>query len=279
VFADCDPETCNIDPVQVARRVTSRTKAIIPVHLYGQCADMDALRRIARHHKIALIEDAAQAFGSEYRGAKAGALGDMACFSYYPTKTLGTYGDGGMVTTDNASWASKMACLRVHGMEPKYHHKVLGWNGRLDALQAAILRVKLPHVESWVAARQAAARRYNDLIETHGLTEFLHRPVVRPNGRHTFNQYVVRIADNCRDALLLHLKTNKIGCEVYYPRPLHLQECFAHLGHGAGDFPVSERAARSVLALPMFPEITADQQDYVIARCAAFVHKRARIAA
>jgi dTDP-4-amino-4,6-dideoxygalactose transaminase len=279
VFADCDADTFNVDPVQVAKRVTPRTRAIMPVHLFGQCADMDALRRIARHHGVPVIEDAAQAFGSNYREARAGALGDLACFSYYPTKTLGTFGDGGMVTTDNAAWAQKMACLRVHGMEPKYHHKMLGWNGRLDALHAAILRVKLPHVEAWVAGRQTAARRYDALIELHGLTDFLRRPAVRPEGRHTFNQYVVRVADGCRDALLSHLKANKIGCEVYYPRPLHMQECFAHLGHGAGDFPVSERASRCVLALPMFPEITPAQQDYVVARCAAFANKRTRLAA
>ena len=203
----------------------------------------------------------------------------MACFSYYPTKTLGTYGDGGMVTTNNPAWAAKMACLRVHGMEPKYQHKMLGWNGRLDALHAAILRVKLPHVEGWIAGRQTAARRYDDLIADHGLTDFLQPPVVRPEGRHTFNQYVVKLADDRRDALLLHLKVNKIGCEVYYPRPLHMQECFAYLGYSGGDFPASERASRCVLALPMFPELTVAQQEYVIARCATFAQKRSRLAA
>jgi dTDP-4-amino-4,6-dideoxygalactose transaminase len=279
VFADIDADTLNIDPDQVADRITPRTKAIIPVHLYGQCANMDALRRIANHRNIPLIEDAAQSFGAEYRGVKAGVLGDMACFSYYPTKTLSTYGDAGMVVTNNDDWAKKMSSLRVHGMEPKYHHKYLGWNGRLDAIHAAILRVRLPHVENRIRARQAAARHYNELIQRHGLSEFLERPVVQPECRHTFNVYVVKVAGGSRDSLLLHLKAHKIGCEVYYPRPLHLQECFGYLGYNAGDFPVSEAACGSVLALPMFPELTADQQEYVIARCAAFVQKRSRLAA
>jgi len=279
VFTDVDPKTFNIDPGQVAERITPRTKAIIPVHLFGQCADMDALCRIANHHTIPLIEDAAQAFGADFRGKMAGTIGDMACFSYYPTKTLGTFGDGGMVTTSDPIWAKKMACLRVHGMEPKYHHRLMGWNARLDSLHAAILRVKLPHVETWIANRQAAARRYDELIENYGMTEFLQRPERIAEGRHTFNQYVVRVADGRRDSLVSHLKANKIGCEVYYPRPLHVQECFNYLGYSLGDFPVSERASRCVLALPMFPEITAAQQDYVMARCATFVQKRARLAA
>ncbi|MFL5339825.1 MAG: DegT/DnrJ/EryC1/StrS family aminotransferase [Gemmataceae bacterium] len=279
VFADIDPDTFNIDPKQIDAKITSRTRAIMPVHLFGQCADMDAIDRIAQRRGVFVIEDAAQSFGSEYHGKKSGSLASLACFSYYPTKTLGTFGDGGMVTTDNAEWARSMARLRIHGMEPKYHHAQLGWNARLDAVHAAILRVKLPHVEGWIQARQAAARRYDALIASASTDGFLTPPVVRPNLRHTFNQYVVRVADSCRDALLRHLKSLRIGCEVYYPRPLHLQESLAMLGHREGEFPVSEAASRCVLALPMYPELTAEQQEYVIACCADFARKRGRLAA
>jgi dTDP-4-amino-4,6-dideoxygalactose transaminase len=279
VFADIEPDTYNIDPTQIEAKITPRTKAIMPVHLFGQCAEMDAINRIASRHGLAVVEDAAQSFGSEYRGRKAGVLGSLACYSYYPTKTLGTFGDGGMVVTDNADWAKSMACLRVHGMEPKYHHKQLGWNARLDAVHAAILRVKLPHVETWIQHRQAAAKRYDALIEQHGLQSSLGRPVVRPHMRHTFNQYVVAVAGDGRDALLRHLKAARVGCEVYYPRPLHLQECFAYLGHRDGDFPVSEAASHYVLALPMYPELTTEQQVHVIASCAEFARKQPRLAA
>jgi len=279
VFADIEPDTFNVDPKQIEAKITRRTKAIMPVHLFGQCAEMTEIDRIASRHGLPVIEDAAQAFGAECDGKRVGALASMSCFSFYPTKTLGTFGDGGMVVTDNAAWAKNMACLRVHGMEPKYHHKQLGWNARLDAMHAAILRVKLPHVESWIAARQAAAQRYTELIAEYQLGEFLTPPTVRPHQRHTFNQYVVRVADGSRDALLRHLKARRIGCEVYYPRPLHMQECFAYLGHCVGDFPISEAASQCVLALPMFPELTEEQQEHVIASCADFVRVPQRLAA
>jgi dTDP-4-amino-4,6-dideoxygalactose transaminase len=270
VFADIDPLTFNIDPRCVEERLAPNTKAIMPVHLYGQCADMEPLCRLAEQYNLALIEDAAQAIGADYRGKQAGAIGTIGCFSFYPSKNLGAYGDAGMVTTDNPDLAALMASLRVHGMEPKYFHKHMGWNARLDALQAAILRVKLPHLEAWTTARQAAARRYDALIQSHGLAIDMRRPVALPNRRHVFNQYVVRVPARLRDGLVQHLKQSNIGCEIYYPVPLHLQECLTHLGYKEGDFPISEEAATSVIALPMFPEITEEQQARVIETCQHF---------
>jgi dTDP-4-amino-4,6-dideoxygalactose transaminase len=279
VFADIDPVTYNIDPVLVENKITPRTKAIIAVHLFGQCADMEHLWQVADRHGLPIIEDAAQSIGAEYQGKRAGNLGAMGCFSFYPSKTLGCYGDGGMVVTSDPDWAARLACLRVHGMEPKYHHKYLGWNARLDEVQAAILRVKLPHLERWITSRQAVARRYDALIVQHHLTNFLERPVARPQFRHAFNQYVVRVRDGLRDALVAHFKAERIGCEIYYPVPLHLQECLAYLGHREGDFPISEEAARTVLALPMYPELAEEQQGQVIASCEGFLRQRARRAA
>ncbi len=279
VFADIDPLTFNIDPAQVERKITRKTRAVIPVHLFGQCCDMDPIWDLADRHNLYVIEDAAQSFGSDYRGRRCGTLGVVGCFSFYPSKNLGALGDAGMVTTNNAAVARKLAALRVHGSEAKYFHKYLGWNARLDALQAAILRVKLPHVEGWVEARRQAAARYDQLIEAAKLHGFFHRPAVRPYGRHTFNQYVVRVAAGHRDSLQKHLKADGIGCEVYYPLCLHQQECLGGLGYRAGDFPASEEAARSVLALPMFPEITEAQQRRVIDSCAAYVRKQHRLAA
>jgi len=279
VFVDIDTATFNLDPYQVESKITDRTRAIMIIHLFGQCAEMDPIWDMAVRHELPIIEDAAQAIGAEYDGKRAGTLGGIACFSFYPSKNLGGYGDGGMVVTNDPDWAALMTCLRGHGMEPRYHHKVMGWNARLDALQAALLRVKLPHLDDWTEARQAAARRYDALIEHEHLTQFLDRPKVRPGRRHVFNQYVVRVARGLRDALMRHLKADNIGCEVYYPIPLHMQECLAYLGHRAGDFPASEEAARSVLALPMFPEITLEQQRRVVESCAAFVRGQARMAA
>jgi dTDP-4-amino-4,6-dideoxygalactose transaminase len=279
VFVDVDPDTWNIDPEQVESKITPRTRAIIPVHLFGQCADMEPLWRLAEKHNLVIIEDAAQALGSEYQGKKAGTLGGMACFSFYPSKNLGAYGDAGMVTTSDAAWAERMACLRIHGMPVRYHHKYLGWNARLDAVQAAILRVKLPHLDRWTEARQTAARRYDNLIGEYHLGDHLTRPVVRRDRKHSFNQYVVKVAAGQRDGLMRHLKSDGVGCEVYYPVPLHLQESLAFLGHREGNFPVSEEASRCVLALPIFPEITADQQERVVSSCAAFLRQRSRMAA
>jgi dTDP-4-amino-4,6-dideoxygalactose transaminase len=279
VFADIDPVSFNLDPAQVEARVTERTRAIIPVHLYGQCAKMEPLWQVAERHDLYVIEDAAQALGAEYQGKRAGSLGAFGCFSFYPSKNLGALGDAGMVVTNDPEWAERLASLRVHGMGPKYYHRHLGWNARLDALQAAVLRVKLPHLERWTAARQAAARRYDALIQEHNLDGYVERPAVQPQRRHVFNQYVLRVAGGMRDALVRHLKAEQIGCEIYYPVPLHRQECLAHLGYREGDFPVSEEACRCVLALPMFPELTAEQQRRVIQSCAACLRRSARIAA
>jgi dTDP-4-amino-4,6-dideoxygalactose transaminase len=273
VFADIDPVSYNIDPAEIAARITPRTKAILIVHLFGQCCDMDAINAIAAKHKIPVIEDACQAIGAEYRGQRTGALGQVACFSFYPSKNLGGYGDGGMCVTTDEAMAKLMLCLRNHGMEPKYHHKSFGWNARLDAMQAALLRVKLPHLDKWSELRQAAAKRYDSLIAEAKLTGFLGRPTVLAHRRHVFNQYVVRVADGKRDALVDHFKSEKVGCEIYYPIPLHLQECLRFLGHEAGQFPVSEAAALEVMALPMFPEITAEQQRRVVDCVAAFSRK------
>src|SRR5580765_4114309 len=240
VFADIDPVTYNIDPLQVENKITENTRAIMVVHLYGQCADMEPLWHIAERHNLPIIEDAAQAIGAEYHGKRAGTLGAVACFSFYPSKNLGTYGDAGMVVTNDPEWAKHMAVLRVHGMEPKYHHKYLGWNARLDAIQAALLRVKLPHLDNWIEGRQQAAQRYDALIEEQHLSQFLQRPTAMPGRRHVWNQYVVRVARGERDALVKHLQSERIGCEIYYPIPLHLQPCMAGLGHCSGDFPATE---------------------------------------
>jgi dTDP-4-amino-4,6-dideoxygalactose transaminase len=279
VFADIDPVSYNLDALEVAARVTPRTRAIMVVHLFGQTAEMDALQQVAQQYGLPIVEDAAQAIGAEYHGKRAGALGAVGCFSFYPSKNLGTYGDAGMCVTSDADWATRLACLRTHGMEPRYYHKYLGWNARIDALQAAILRVKLPHLDDWIAARQAAGRRYDQLIEEHGLEPYMQVPVVLSHRRHVFNQYVVRVADGQRDALVRHLRAEKVGCEIYYPIPLHLQECLRYLGHAEGDFPVSEQAAQEVLALPIFPEITFEQQRRVVQTCAAFLRKQSRLAA
>jgi dTDP-4-amino-4,6-dideoxygalactose transaminase len=279
VFVDIDPATYNLDPLQVESKVTDRTKAIMAVHLYGQCADMEPLWQIAGRHGLPVVEDAAQAIGAEYGDRRAGGLGAVGCFSFYPSKNLGAYGDAGLCVTDDAELAARMRCLRVHGMEPKYYHKHIGWNARLDAVQAAILRVKLPHLEEWTEARQAAAARYDALIEEQHLGGFLARPARAKGRRHVFNQYVVRVGDGLRDALVRHLKADGVACEIYYPVPLHRQECLAYLGYAAGDFPASEEASRCVLALPMYPEITAEQQRRVVGSCAAFLRQRARMAA
>jgi dTDP-4-amino-4,6-dideoxygalactose transaminase len=249
------------------------------VHLFGQCADMTPLWQVAERHNLPIIEDAAQALGAEYQGKRAGSLGAIGCLSFYPTKNLGAYGDAGMTVTSDPAWAARMTSLRVHGMEPRYYHKQIGWNARLDAMQACLLRVKLPHLEEWLADRQAAAHRYDELIEAQYLTGFLDRPTTRSGRRHTFNQYVVRVTNGQRDNLVRHLKSEGIGCEIYYPLPLHLQECLSYLGYREGDFPAAEQASRAVLAFPMFPEITPQQQARVIGSCAAYLRKQVRRAA
>jgi len=269
VFADIDPATYNIDPGSATEVVKAlpetkrkRLKALIPVHLYGQCADMDPLDQLAAGLELTVIEDAAQAIGAEYQGRRAGALGAMGCFSFFPSKNLGAFGDAGLVTTDSGQRAERLKILRVHGAAPKYHHHVIGGNFRIDALQAAILNVKLSRLDAWTAGRQANAARYRSLFEKAGLLDLVGLPLATGH-RHVYNQYVIRVAKD-RDRLRDHLARAGIGTEIYYPVPLHLQACFADLGHKAGDFPESEKAAAQTLALPIFPELTAEQQAYVV---------------
>ncbi|HTU24481.1 MAG TPA: DegT/DnrJ/EryC1/StrS family aminotransferase [Pirellulales bacterium] len=270
VFVDIDPATFNIDPTDAAARVTERTKAIIPVHLFGQCADMTAIKALAERHGLLLVEDAAQAIGSEFGGRRAGSLGDVGCFSFYPTKNLGGIGDGGMLTTDDKQLADRLRLLRGHGMQPRYYHQAVGMNSRLDTLQAAVLNVKFPHLESWTAGRQANAARYTTLLAETGLSRTLGLPTAWARCRHVWNQYVVRIPGGQRDALREHLSRAGVGTEIYYPVPLHLQQCFTELGYAKGSLPESERAAAETIALPIFPELTAAEQNYVVERMAEF---------
>ena len=279
VFADIDPLTFNIDPDQIDAKVTPRTKAVMPVHLFGQCCDMDAIWDVAEEHRLFVVEDAAQSFGSEYHGRRCGGLGVVAAMSFYPTKNLGAFGDAGMVTTNDPDIDKKLRALRVHGSEAKYFHKYIGYNMRLDAVHAAALRVQLPHVTNWLSGREAAARRYDKLIEGAELHGFMHRPLAKPDRRHTFNQYVVRVPAIHRDPMVKHFKDNGVGVEVYYPLSLHEQECFRHLGYRTGDFPTSEEAAATVLALPMFPEITEVQQRRVVDVVNGYLSKTLRKAA
>ncbi len=274
VFVDIEPETYNIDPSQIEAAITERTKAIIPVHLYGQSADMDAIDAIADRHGLFVLEDAAQAIGAGYQGRRAGVLGQVAAFSFYPSKNLGGFGDGGMMTTDDPALARKLARLRVHGMEPKYHHQEVGINSRLDALQAAILRVKLRHLNAWTEGRRAAAGRYNRLFGEMGLDGFATLPIERPGHHHVYNQYVIRVPAESRDGLRAHLSADQVGTEIYYPIPLHLQNCFTAMDHRPGDFPVAEAAARETIALPMYPELTEVQQAHVVGSIRAFVEAR-----
>lgn len=259
VFVDIDPVTYNMDVSQIASKITSKTRAIIPVHLYGQMAEMDAIMRVAEAHHLVVIEDAAQAIGAEYRGRRAGSIGHYGCFSFYPSKNLAGIGDGGMVVTNDGQKAETVRCLRGHGADPKYYHKMVGGNFRLDALQAAVVSAKLPHLDGWTAARQHNANRYDELFRSEGVPVRL--PQVQTD-RHIFNQYVIR-SEN-RNALQDHLKKSGVGTEVYYPVPLHLQECFAYLGYKPGAFPDSERAAQETLALPIQPELTDAQARYVV---------------
>jgi dTDP-4-amino-4,6-dideoxygalactose transaminase len=266
VFVDIDHLTYNLDVSQITAKVTPRTRAIIPVHLYGQMADMDAVMAIAQEHKLVVIEDAAQAIGAEYKGHRAGSIGHYGCFSFFPSKNLGGIGDGGMIVTNDCQRAEKVRCLRGHGAKPKYYHKIVGGNFRLDAIQAAVVSAKLPHLDSWTAARQQNAKRYDRLFDEAGVPVGL--PIVQAD-RHIFNQYVIRVSS--RDELQAHLKKNGVGTEVYYPVPLHLQECFAYLGYQAGAFPESERAAKDTLALPIQPELTEAQARFVVECVAKFV--------
>lgn len=269
VFVDIDPRTYTIDVDRVEAAVTPRTRAIIPVHLYGQCADMEPLMRVAEKHGLSLIEDAAQAIGAEDRGRKAGSMGTIGCFSFYPSKNLGAAGDAGMVTTNDRAIAERLRRLRVHGGAKEYHHDEVGVNSRLDSLQAALLRVKLRHLDVWSEGRRQKAARYTELLKSAQLAVEVIPPFVRSEAQHIFHQYVVRIPKH-RDSMMEHLRKLDIGTRVYYPISLHLQHCFEYLGYRAGDFPESERAAAETLALPCFPELTDEQQRYVVDGIASF---------
>lgn len=260
VFVDIDPTTFNIDPVGLLSAISSKTRAIIPVHLFGQCANMGSLLAVAHKHNIPVIEDACQSIGAEYEGRKAGALGDIGVFSFFPSKNLGAFGDGGMVLTSDQAFATRLRSLRAHGSTPgrKYHHEIVGGNFRIDALQAAILRVKLPHLEAFSTARARNAARYRELLA--GLPIEL-PPVEEPGERCVYNQFVIRAEK--RDALQAWLKEHGVGTEVYYPVPLHLQPCFASLRYGPGSFPEAESAAKTSLALPIYPELKPEQLEYV----------------
>ena len=261
VFADVDPLTFNLDPAQIAAKVTSKTRAIIPVHLYGQMADMDTIMEIARSKGLVVIEDAAQAIGAERGGRRAGSIGHYGCFSFFPSKNLGAAGDGGMVVTNDPGRAERLARLRAHGSKPKYYHQVIGGNFRLDALQAAIVTAKLAHLDSWTALRQANAKRYDRLFAERDIVGKVTLPHVA-EGRHIFNQYVIRVSR--RDELRTALEAGGVSTEIYYPVPMHLQQCFSYLGYRVGMFPQSESAANDTLALPIYPELDDLQARYVV---------------
>ncbi|MEK6552218.1 MAG: DegT/DnrJ/EryC1/StrS family aminotransferase, partial [Bacteroidota bacterium] len=290
VFVDCDPITFNIDPKKIEERITSKTKVIIPVHLYGQSAEMDELMLIAKKNNLKVVEDAAQAIGTQYKdGRFVGTIGDIGCFSFFPSKNLGGFGDGGIVTTNDEALAEKLRIMRVHGMEPKYYHKMIGGNFRLDALQAAVLRVKLPHLDSWSAKRRENAATYTKyfleagLAEEEGRLNFdLKNKVLLPKAvyknsmhknYHIYNQYIIRLEKN-RNELWNFMKKKEIGCEVYYPVPFHRQECFSYLNCKDQDYPNSNFAAESSLALPIYPELLNEQIKYVVDSIAEFVNQK-----
>jgi len=292
VFTDVDPVTFNIDPVDFEKKITSKTKAVIPVHLYGQSCDMESIIKIAKKHNVKIVEDAAQAIGVQYKdGRCVGTIGDIGCFSFFPSKNLGGFGDGGLVTTNNKELGEKLKILRVHGGHPKYYHKIIGGNFRLDAIQAAVISVKLPHLDGWSEARRKNARLYNKffidakLAEETGhisfddkneilLPEAIYKSeILNPKSEipnyHIYNQYIIRTQK--RNEVREFLKNNNIGTEIYYPVPFHLQECFTYLGYKKGEFPVSESAADTSLALPIFPELTEEQIKYVVDKIGEFI--------
>jgi dTDP-4-amino-4,6-dideoxygalactose transaminase len=263
VFVDIDSRTYNIDVTKVEENIGPRTRAMLPVHMYGQCANMDALLEIGRQHGIPIVEDAAQAIGAEDSGRRAGSMGAIGCFSFYPTKNLGGAGDGGMLTTSDEKLAQRLRQLRVHGAANEYYHAEVGINSRLDALQAAVLRVKLQHLDRWSAERLRIAERYTQLFAEAKLDFSVNTPFIRPEARHIFHQYVIRVPKR-RDAVIEHLAQKGIGTKVYYPVPLHLQECFQDLGYKNGDFPHAELAALETVALPCYPKLTEESQQYVV---------------
>jgi dTDP-4-amino-4,6-dideoxygalactose transaminase len=271
VLVDIDPATFNMDPAQAAAAITPRTRAILPVHLFGLSADLDPIMDAAGRAAIPVIEDAAQAIGATYKSRPVGS-GLLGCFSFFPSKNLGAFGDAGLLTSNDDALAARARLLRTHGMQPKYYHQLVGGNFRMDALQAAVLRVKAPHLEAWTEGRRRNAARYRRLFRESGLDGAIALPIEPPDRRHIFNQFVIRTAE--RDALKRHLDGLGIGTEVYYPVPFHLQPCFADLGHRRGDFPHAERASDESLAIPIYAELTASQQEAVVAAIGQFVHQR-----
>ena len=268
VFVDIDPQTFNISPLAIKNAITPRTRAVMPVHLFGFSADMNPILELASAQRIPVIEDAAQAIGARYAGRPVGSLGLMGCFSFFPSKNLGAAGDAGIITTSDAALADRLRLLHVHGARDKYVYELLGMNSRLDALQAAILRVKLKYLDNWAAARQRNADRYRQLFREFHLEPKLTLPVAPPQFTHVYNQFTIRSTD--RDNLREHLRTSGIPSEIYYPIPLHLQRAFSYLGHKPGDFPASEAASREVLSLPIYPELTEAQQRSVVTAIAGF---------
>jgi dTDP-4-amino-4,6-dideoxygalactose transaminase len=279
VFVDIDPATFNLDPDFVERAVTGATRAIIPVHLFGQCAELPVLCELARQRDLRLIEDCAQSVGAEYDGRRCGGWGDIGCFSFYPTKNLGGFGDGGMLTTQDDSLADRLRLLAAHGMRPRYHHHVVGINSRLDSMQAAALLVKLRRLETWNAERSENAAAYRRLFADARLDRALGLPGPAPHRRHVWNQFTIRVPHDQRDRLRALLSERGIGSEVYYPIPLHLQDCFRSLGCEEGSLPETERAAQEVLSLPIFPGLTAAEQQTVVAQIDDCLHHLRRAAA
>ncbi len=286
VFADIDPVTFNIDPDDIEKRITDKTKAIIPVHLYGQSCEMDKIMDVAQSHNLKVVKDGAQAIGVQYKnGKRVGTIGDIGCYSFFPSKNLGCFGDGGLVVSNDDELGEKLRIMRVHGGKPKYYHKIIGGNFRLDAIQAAVLNVKLPHLDDWSAQRRGNAELYTKLFveaglaESTGKTEFddknkvlLPEAVYKDSGvknYHIYNQYIIRVKE--RDALRKHLTDKGIGNEIYYPVPFHMQECFSPLNYKKGDFPRAEEAADDSIALPIYPELSEEQQEYIVDSIAGFI--------
>lgn len=264
VFVDIDPLTYNIDPQQIEKKITPKTKAIMPIHLFGQCADMDPILELAKRNNLKVVEDAAQAIGAKYKERKAGSMGDTGCFSFYPTKNLGAGGDGGMVVTNDPDLADRLRLLRVHGSKSKYFHSTVGYNSRLDTLQAAILKVKLKYLDSWHEKRRGNAAYYDKAFKETGIIT----PRVESLNYHIYNQYTIAVKG--RDKLKEHLAQNQIGFDIYYPLPLHLQKCFEELGYRNGDLPNSEMKAKEVISLPIYQELKREEQDYVISTLKEF---------
>ncbi len=264
VFADIDPASFNLDPQAAEAAITDKTRAIMPVHLFGQCAEMEPLWRMAVRGGFSIVEDACQAIGAEYHGRRAGVLGTLGCFSFFPTKNLGGAGDGGLITTDDPEIAQRLTRLRVHGESGRYVHNEVGICSRLDALQAAVLRVKLKHLDAWTDGRQQNAARYDELFQHYGLLDAIDCPGQLPERRNVINQYCIRVKDGRRDEVMKSLRERNIGCAIYYPVALHLQQCFEDLGYREGELPEAESAASEILALPIFPELRPEQQETVV---------------